>query len=166
MSQTTSPKSPVKVFLGADHGGYQLKEQLKAHLKERGYEVADFGTHSQEAVDFPDYAYLVTQAVAGNHDGGGEAVGIIVDSIGQGSAVVANKVPGIRAVVAMDAFTVKSSREHTNANILCMGGAWLGTGVAKSLLDLWLTTPYAGGRHQRRLDKIGAIEQQTMGERR
>ncbi|MBU1218434.1 ribose 5-phosphate isomerase B [Myxococcota bacterium] len=152
----------VKVFLGADHGGFEMKNQIKAHLLEKGYDVADFGTHSKDAVDFPDYAFLVTQAISGNHAGGGNAVGIIVDSIGQGSAVVANKVKGIRAVVAMDAFSVKSSREHTNANVLCLGGAWLGPGLAKDLVDLWLNTPYAGGRHQRRLDKITEIENRTM----
>ena len=153
---------PVKVFIGADHGGFDMKNQLKEHLVKQGYDVSDFGTHSKDAVDFPDYAFLVTRAVSGNRAGGGQAVGIIVDSIGQGSAVVANKMKGIRAVVAMDAFSVKSSREHTNANILCMGGAWLGVGLAKSLVDLWLNTPYAGGRHQRRLDKIAQIENQTM----
>lgn len=152
----------IKIFMGADHGGFEMKNQIKAFLLEKGYQVSDFGTHSKDAVDFPDYAFLVTQAVAGNRAAGGDAVGIIVDSIGQGSAVVANKVRGIRAVVAMDAFSVKSSREHTNANILCLGGAWLGPGLAKDLVNLWLTTPYAGGRHQRRLDKITVIEKQTM----
>jgi len=152
----------VKVFMGADHGGFELKEHLKAHLIARGHEVADFGTHSRDAVDFPDYAFLVTSAMTGNRMAGGDAVGILVDSIGQGSAVVANKVPGIRAVVAMDAFSVKSSREHTDANVLCLGGAWLGAGLARDLVDLWLSTPYAGGRHQRRLDKIAQIEKQTM----
>ncbi len=158
-------KGPLqKIFLGADHGGFELKNLLKEHLVARGHEVSDFGTHSKDAVDFPDVAYLVTQAVTGNRAAGGNAVGILVDSIGQGSAVVANKVPGIRAVVAMDAFSVKSSREHTDANILCMGGAWLGPGLARDLVDLWLATPYAGGRHQRRLDKITQIEKQTMRE--
>ncbi|MBU1070342.1 ribose 5-phosphate isomerase B [Myxococcota bacterium] len=153
---------PSKIFMGADHGGFEMKEQLKAHLIAQGYDVADFGTHSKEAVDFPDVAFLVTQAVTGNHNAGGRAVGILVDSIGQGSAVVANKVMGIRAVVAMDAFSVKSSREHTDANVLCLGGAWLGPGLARDLVDLWLETPYGGGRHQRRLDKITQIEKQTM----
>jgi len=158
MSDTRS----VKIFMGADHGGVEMKNLIKAHLVDQGYEVADFGTHSRDPVDFPDYAFLVTQAVSGNRAGGGEAVGILVDSIGQGSAVVANKVKGIRAVVAMDAFSVKSSREHTDANVLCLGGAWLGPGLARDLVDLWLKTPYAGGRHQRRLDKITQIENQTM----
>ncbi|MBU1537911.1 ribose 5-phosphate isomerase B [Myxococcota bacterium] len=152
----------LKIFMGADHGGFEMKNQLKAHLISQGYDVSDFGTHSKEAVDFPDYAFLVTQAVTGNHKAGGHAVGILIDSIGQGSAVVANKIKGIRAVVAMDAFSVKSSREHTDANVLCLGGAWLGIGLARDLLDLWLKTPYAGGRHQRRLDKITQIEKQTM----
>jgi len=152
----------LKIFMGADHGGFEMKNQLKAHLIAQGYDVSDFGTHTKDAVDFPDFAFLVTQAVTGNHKAGGRAVGILIDSIGQGSAVVANKVMGIRAVVAMDAFSVKSSREHTDANVLCLGGAWLGSGLARDLVDLWLETPYAGGRHQRRLDKITQIEKQTM----
>jgi len=152
----------LKIFMGADHGGFEMKEQLKAHLVSQGHDVSDFGTHSRDAVDFPDVAFLVTQAVTGNHKAGGTAMGILVDSIGQGSAVVANKVMGIRAVVAMDAFSVKSSREHTDANVLCLGGAWHGPGLARDLVDLWLETPYAGGRHQRRLDKITTIEKQTM----
>ncbi len=157
-----SAAKPSKIFLGADHGGYEMKEQLKAHLIAQGHDVSDFGTHTKEAVDFPDFAFLVTQALMGNHKAGGNAVGILVDSIGQGSAVVANKVAGIRAVVAMDAFSVKSSREHTDANVLCLGGAWLGPALARDLVDLWLQTPYAGGRHQRRLDKITNIEKQMM----
>ncbi len=162
MGQVMGQESSVKIFLGADHGGFELKDQLKAHLVARGHDVSDFGTHSRDAVDFPDYAFLVAQAVTGNRKAGGSAVGILVDSIGQGSAVVANKFPGIRAVVAMDAFSVKSSREHTDANVLCLGGAWLGPGLARDLVDLWLATPYAGGRHQRRLDKIAQLEKQTM----
>ena len=162
MGENMTDTRSIKIYMGADHGGFEMKNQIKAHLESQGYDVSDFGTHSKEAVDFPDYAYLVTQAVTGNRAGGGHGVGIVIDSIGQGSAVVANKVPGIRAVVAMDAFSVKSSREHTNANVLCLGGAWLGMGLAKDLVDLWLKTPYAGGRHQRRLDKITQIEAQTM----
>jgi ribose 5-phosphate isomerase B len=150
--------SKPKVFLGADHGGFELKEQLKAWLVERGHEVGDFGTHSVSAVDYPDLALLVAQAVVGNRNGGGDAVGIVLDSIGQASAIACNKVPGIRAVPGYDAFAVRSSREHNDANVLCLGGQVLCVGLAKSLVDEWLNTPYAGGRHQSRVDKIGAIE--------
>jgi len=150
-----------RVFLGADHGGFALKERLKGWLVERGHEVGDFGTHSTEAVDYPDFAFLVAQAVAGNRAAGGDAVGIMVDSIGQASAIVCNKVPGIRAVAGYDAFAVRSSREHNDANVLCLGGAVLGWGLAQSLVELWIETPYAGGRHQARLDKIAALEKRA-----
>jgi ribose 5-phosphate isomerase B len=147
-----------KVFIGADHGGFALKEELKAHLQKLGHQVGDFGTHGTEAVDFPDFAFLVAQAVVGNRAAGGDAVGIMIDSIGQASAIAANKIPGIRAVVGFSDFAIKSSREHSDANLLCLGGQLLGAGLAKSLVESWLATAYAGGRHQRRLDKIREIE--------
>ena len=147
-----------RVFLGADHGGFELKEQLKTWLAGRGHEVGDFGTHSTEAVDFPDLALLVAQAVVGNRNAGGDAMGIMIDSIGQASAMACNKVPGIRAVPGYDAFAVRSSREHNDANVLCLGGQVLGVGLAKSLIEAWLETPYAGGRHKARVDKITTIE--------
>jgi ribose 5-phosphate isomerase B len=148
----------MKIFIASDHGGFQLKETLKAQLADLGHEVKDFGPHGPEAVDFPDFAFLVSQAVAGTEKAGGDAKGIMIDSIGQASAIVANKVPGIRAVVAHDAFGVKSSRVHNNANMLCLGGQTLGPGLAKDLVVLWLATDYAGGRHQRRVDKMLEIE--------
>ena len=155
--------SKPKVFISADHGGYQLKETLREHLAKQGYEVQDFGTHSTSAVDYPDLAFLVAQAVAGSHKAGGDARGIIVDSIGQASCMVANKVPGIRAAVAHDAFTVNSSREHNDANVLCLGGQLHGPGLARHLVDVWLKAPYAGGRHQRRVDMIAGIEKRILG---
>jgi ribose 5-phosphate isomerase B len=100
----------------------------------------------------------VAQAVAGSRAAGGDAVGLVIDSIGQASAIACNKVPGIRAVAGYDAFAVRSSREHNDANVLCLGGQVLGVGLAKSLVDEWLRAPYAGGRHQAQLDKIAAIE--------
>ena len=153
-----------KIFIGCDHGGFELKEVLKAHLGKSGYEVRDFGTHGTAAADFPDFAFLVAQAVAGIARGGGDCRGIMIDSIGQASAIVANKVPGIRAVMAVDAFTVNSSREHNDANMLCLGGQVHGPGLAKHLVQVWLTTPYAGGRHQRRLDKMLDIERRMVKE--
>ena len=147
-----------RVLLGADHGGFELKERLKKWLVERGHEVGDFGTHSTEAVDYPDFALLVAQAVVGNRNAGGDAVGLVLDSIGQASAIACNKVPGIRAVAGYDLFAVRSSREHNDANVLCLGGAVLGTGLAKSLVEAWLGTAYAAGRHKARVDKIAALE--------
>ncbi len=152
-----------KVFISADHGGFGLKEDLKIHLTKSGHEVQDFGTHSKEAVDYPDLAFLVAQAVAGNQKAGGDARGIVVDSIGQASCIVANKVPGVRAVVAHDAFSVNSSREHNDANVLCLGGQVHGPGLARHLVEVWLSAPYGGGRHQRRVDKIGEIEKRFCG---
>jgi ribose 5-phosphate isomerase B len=147
-----------KLFVGADHGGYELKEKLVAWLRGEGHDVGDFGTHSADAVDFPDFALLVAQAVAGNRAAGGDAAGIVIDAIGQGSAIVCNKVPGIRAVAGFGDFAVRSSREHNDANVLCLGGQVLGWGVARALVTAWLATPYAGGRHQARVDKIAAVE--------
>jgi ribose 5-phosphate isomerase B len=150
------------VYLGSDHGGHGLKQQLAAWLREQGHAVSDFGCHSTQAVDWPDFALLVAQAVAGNRAAGGDGVGIMIDSIGQASAMACNKVPGIRAVAGFEPFAVHSSREHNDANVLCLGGQVLGFGMAKHLVGLWLDTPYAGGRHQARLDKLLAIEQRFM----
>jgi len=153
----------MKIFIGSDHGGFQLKETLIAHLRKQGHEVRDFGPHGEDAVDYPDFAFLVAQAVAGSQKGGGNCRGIMIDSIGQASAIVANKVPGIRAVVGHDAFGVNSSREHNDANVLCLGGQVLGAGIAKHLVDVWLETAYAGGRHERRVEKIRLIEKRVLG---
>lgn len=153
-----------RIFIACDHGGYELKENLKQWLAEQGHNVSDFGTHSTNAVDWPDFALLVSQAVVGDRAAGGDAVGIMIDSIGQASAMACNKVPGIRAVVGFEPFAVNSSREHNDANILCLGGQVLGSGLARHLVGLWLETPYAGGRHQTRLDKLAAIERRFCKE--
>lgn len=154
-----------KIFIGADHGGFALKESLVAFLREEGHDACDFGTHSTTAVDYPDFAFLVAQAVATDRAAGGEAVGIMIDSIGQASAIVCNKVPGIRATAGYDDFAVRSSREHNDANVLCLGGQVLGVGLAKALAKAWLSTPYAGGRHQARVDKIIEVEHRYSGGR-
>ena len=153
--------SPMKIFIACDHGGFALKQTLVPWLAGQGHAVADFGTHGQDAVDWPDFALLVATAVAGNRAAGGDAVGIMIDSIGQASAMACNKVPGIRAVAGFEPFAVHSSREHNDANVLCLGGQVLGTGLARHLIELWLATPYAAGRHQVRLDKLAAIERRT-----
>ncbi len=152
----------MKIFIGSDHGGYDLKESLKMFLLEQGYEVRDFGCHGKEACDYPDFALLVAQAVAGALRVSADCRGIIIDGIGQASAIVANKYPGIRAVAGYDAFGVASSRVHNDANILCLGGQVLGVGLAKDLVKLWLETDYAGGRHQLRLDKIAMVENRIL----
>jgi ribose 5-phosphate isomerase B len=142
------------VAIGADHGGYELKEQLKRHLRDWAYTVVDLGTSSTDAVDYPDFAEAVANAVA--H---GQAWrGVVIDSAGIGSAIAANKVPGARAALCYDRATARNSREHNDANIITFGARLIPAEVAREILALWLDTPFAGGRHQRRIDKIKAIE--------
>lgn len=151
---SAKPAGPRVVALGADHGGFDLKEVLKRHLSDWGYEVRDFGTDSSKAVDYPDFALAVAQAVAR-----GEAWrGIVVDTVGIGSAMVANKVRGIRAAPCYDRATARSSREHNDANVLTLGARMLRPEDAREITRVWLDTEFAGGRHQRRVDKIAAIE--------
>lgn len=142
------------IALGADHGGYELKEAIKKHLEERGIEYRDFGTFSTESVDYPDFALKVAEAVAR----GEYSSGILICGTGIGISIAANKVPGIRAANVGDVFSARASKEHNNANILCMGGRVTGPGLAVMIVDEWLDAKYQGGRHQRRLDKITDIE--------
>lgn len=143
-----------RVAIGADHGGYPLKETLKAHLQSLGYEVVDCGTNSTDAVDYPDFAYAVAQLVAS----GQCANGIVVDGAGIGSCMAANKVPGVRAALCYDHATAVNSREHNHANVLTLGAGLIGTNLAKQIAQTWLATPYGGGRHAARVEKIKAIE--------
>lgn len=147
-----------KIFIGSDHGGFGMKEDIKGFLGELGYPVCDLGCHGTDAVDYPDFAFLVADAVREGRAAGAGCFGIMIDTIGVASAMVANKVPGIRAAPAFNAFAVRSSREHNDANVLTLGGGVLGAGLARSLVKTWLETPYGGGRHQRRVDKIGEVE--------
>jgi ribose 5-phosphate isomerase B len=131
-----------------------MKQSLVAWLTQEGYDVTDYGTHSTDAVDYPDMAHLVAQAVASDP----QALGIVIDGAGIGSAITANKVPGVRAAACYDAYTARNSREHNNANVLTLGGRVTGLGLAQEIVATWLATPYAGGRHQRRVDKMMAVE--------
>jgi ribose 5-phosphate isomerase B len=151
------PGAPARrvVALGADHGGYELKEQLKGYLRDWSYIVLDCGTDSAAAVDYPDFAEAVANAVAR----GDAWRGIVVDAAGIGSAIAANKVPGVRAAACYDRAAARNSREHNDANVLSLGARLMAAEVAREVVALWLDTPYAGGRHQRRLDKIRAIEE-------
>ena len=155
----TSLKSTNRrIALGADHGGYLLKEQLKVFLKDTGHQVLDCGAHSQEAVDYPDLALKVALAVKS-----GQALwGIMVDGVGTGSCMVANKVPGIRAAHCYDRLTARNSREHNDANVLTLGGQVLQPDQAILIVSTWLNTTFAGGRHQRRVSKIEQVEQQFL----
>jgi ribose 5-phosphate isomerase B len=143
------------VALGADHGGYALKEQVKDWLSQWGYRVMDLGTGSAEPVDYPDFAEAVALAVAR-----GEACcGIVVDTVGVGSAMAANKVPGVRAAPCYDTAAARSSREHNDANLLALGARALRPEEAREIVALWLETPFAGGRHERRVGKIRALDE-------
>ena len=146
--------APRPVAIGADHGGFPLKEQLKTLLTELGCDVLDVGTHSTDAVDYPDFAVAVAEAVAG----GRAECGIMVDGAGIGSSMAANKVPGVRAALCYDLTTAQNAREHNDANVLTLGGTLIGTRLAGDIVKAFLSTPFGGGRHQRRVDKINALD--------
>jgi len=148
----------IKVAIGCDHGGYELKEKLKAYLTELGYEYLDFGCKANESVDYPDIAFLVGETVA-THD---DYVGIMIDGVGVGSGMVLNKIPGVRGAVCWDMSSVINSKEHNNANVLSIGGQFIGEGLAKQLVKTWLETDFAGGRHDRRVTKIMEIESRFL----
>jgi ribose 5-phosphate isomerase B len=146
------------VALGADHGGYALKETLKEFVSGLGYTVVDCGAHSTEAVDYPDLAYAVARLVSS-----GEAWrGIVVDGAGIGSAMAANKVPGVRAALCYDHATAVNSREHNDANVLTLGAGLIGVNLAKQITQTWLAAAFGGGRHQRRVEKIVEIEKRFL----
>jgi ribose 5-phosphate isomerase B len=144
----------MRVAIGADHAGFLLKEHLKQTLTALGHIVDDHGTHSEASVDYPPICISVGKAVAhGKADRG-----IVLGGSGQGEQIAANKVLGIRAALCNDLFTARLSREHNDANVLSMGGRIVAFGLADEILRLWLATPFAGGRHQRRLDQIAEAE--------
>ncbi len=146
------------VAIGTDHGGYELKENLKKYLQELGYAVIDCGTNSTASVDYPDFALAVAQ-----HVSQGKAWrGIAIDGAGIGSCMVANKVPGVRAAMCYDHATAVNSREHNNANVLTLGAGLIGLNLARQIVQTWLSTDFGGGRHARRLEKIDAVEKQYL----
>lgn len=154
-SSVHSPLSTVyAVALGADHGGYPMKEALKKSLQELGFGVLDVGTHSTDAVDYPDFAIAVARAVAS----GRARAGIMVDGAGIGSAMAANKIPGIRAALCYDITTANNAREHNNANVLTLGGTLIGQRLAVDIAKTFLTTEFGGGRHAGRVAKIDALD--------
>jgi ribose 5-phosphate isomerase B len=149
------PGGPAEVAVGADHGGYRLKERIAADLRERGIEVYDCGTDSTDAVDYPDFAHGVAHLVAD----GTCRWGIVVDGAGIGSCMVANKVPGVRAATCWDVSSARNSREHNHANVLALGAGLIGENLALEIVRAWLDTPWGGDRHARRVGKITEIEQ-------
>ena len=144
----------MKVAIGAGHGGYRLKEDIKGLLEDLGVDYKDFGTHSTESVDYPDVALPVAQSVA---DGLFDR-GILICGTGIGIGIAANKVKGIRAALVHDTFSAHACREHNDANILTMGERVIGPGLARDIVSIWLATDFEGGRHERRVEKIMAIE--------
>ena len=140
----------MKIAIGSDHGGIHLKNHLKDYLQGKGWEVLDCGTYTEASCDYPDIAAKLCGEIAK----GTVAQGILVCGTGLGMSIAANKCAGIRAAVVTDEYSAVKSKEHNNANVLCLGERVLGTGLAESLVDAWLKTEFAGGRHARRVDKI------------
>jgi len=145
------------VAIGCDHGGYELKKEIIAHLTQNGVEFKDFGTYDGNSVDYPDIARLVCKSIL---DGECEN-GILVCGTGIGISIAANKHKGIRAAVCSDEFSAKFTRLHNDANVLCLGGRVVGPGLACELVDIFLSTGFEGGRHALRVDKITAIENEN-----
>lgn len=146
------------VAVGADHGGFKMKEDLKGFLEELGHQVHDFGTTSEEAVDYPDFAYAVARSVAE----GASDVGIVIDGAGVGSAMTANKVPGVRAAAAYSVKVARNSREHNGANVLTLGSQTISAKEMREIVRAWLETELTEDRHRKRVKKIEAIERQYL----
>lgn len=146
----------MEIVIGSDHGGYETKEQIKKMLADTGHKVNDYGAYSTEPVDYPDFAHLVAQAVS---QGKGSVFGIMIDAIGVASAIVANKVPGVRAAVCNDVVSAKSSREHNDANMLTFGGKLVGSQLASEIVNAFLNASFSSGRHLRRVEKIMQIDE-------
>jgi ribose 5-phosphate isomerase B len=144
----------MRIALGADHAGFELKEKIRQHLVDNGVQVDDRGTHSTDSVDYPDFAFSVAEEVAAKK----ADLGILVCGAGIGMSIAANKVAGIRAANVHNEVEAQLSREHNNANVLALGARLLDPADALKIVDRWLSTPFAGGRHEKRVDKISQIE--------
>jgi len=155
---TDRPQNVETIAVGADHGGYELKQLVIEHLRQQGLSVHDCGCVSTDAVDYPDFAHAVANLV-------GTGVcrwGIIVDGAGIGSCMAANKVPGVRAALCYDLSSARNSREHNHANVLTLGAGLIGAGLARQIVGEWLATPWGPDRHARRVAKITDIEQRYL----
>lgn len=158
------PQSELKsdsgrvVAIGADHGGFDLKENLRAYITELGFDVRDMGAYNKSPVDYPDFAHAVARLVSL----GKAWRGIMIDGAGIGSCIVANKVPGVRAGMAYDISSATNSREHNDTNLLTLGAGLIGVNLARQIVKTWLATEFGGGRHAPRVDKIMAVEKQYL----
>lgn len=144
----------MKIAIASDHGGFDLKEQVKVWLQEMGHEVEDFGCHSKENCDYPDFGAAAARAVAS----GQCERGIVICTTGIGISITANKVKGIRCALCSEPWSAEMTRRHNNANMLAMGAGAVGPLLARRIVETFLTTEFEGGRHQRRVDKITAVE--------
>ena len=150
------PSTKPRIAIGSDHAGFTVKEAIRAYLESAGYAVSDLGTSSEQSVDYPDYGQAVGRRVVSQQ----ADFGIAVCGTGIGISIAANKVPGVRAALAHDLNTARLAREHNDANVLALGGRIVTGDAAIEMVEVFLTTGYLGGRHQRRLDKIAAIEKE------
>jgi ribose 5-phosphate isomerase B len=152
----------MRIGIASDHGGFRLKEEMKAYLAESGLEPVDLGVSKEESVDYPDFGAALAEKVSrGELDRG-----VLLCGTGIGMSIVANKFSGVRATLANDLFSARLSREHNDSNVLVLGGRVIGIDLARAIVKVWLETPFAGGRHQRRLDKISALEKANRGDGR
>jgi ribose 5-phosphate isomerase B len=147
----------MKIALGADHAGWELKDAIRAWLVEHGHEVEDLGTDSSASVDYPDFACRVAHRIAS----GRAERGVLVCGTGVGMAITANRTPGVRAVNCIDSFTARMARSHNDANVLALGARVVGVGLALELLETFLAEPFAGGRHTRRVERIESAASET-----
>ena len=152
-------KASKLIAVGADHGGFKMKEELKVVLSELGHRVQDFGAYSEDAVDYPDFAHAVARAVA---DGSSD-LGIVIDGAGVGSAMTANKVPGVRAAACYSVEVARNSREHNDANVLTLGSKTITSAQMREIVSVWLSTEISEERHRKRVAKIDAIQRQYQG---
>jgi ribose 5-phosphate isomerase B len=151
----------MRIALGADHAGFRLKEHLKQSLTHLGHDIVDFGTDSDAMVDYPGICAQVGRAVAARD----AERGIIVGGSGQGEQIAANKIPGIRAALCLDLFTARLSRAHNDANVLTLGGRIVAPPLADEIVQVWLATPFEGGRHAERVQQIAQLERMSLAER-
>ncbi len=144
----------MRIVAASDHAGLELRSVLVAHLRAQGHEVEDLGTHDAASTDYPDWGTAAARAVAD----GTATFGLLVCGTGQGMAMTANRVPGVRAAVVADTFSARATRAHNDANVLCLGQRVVGAGVALDILDAFVATPFEGGRHAARIAKMRALE--------